>query len=147
MSSLAHMPEKQGQRTILLVEDHQDLAETVGAFLESQGYTVDYASDGLTAMHLAVTEEYDAIVLDIGLPGIDGLEVCRRLRQNSDVPIIFLTALGDVENVVQGLELGGDDYMVKPFEEAIKRMSHGSISSVVKTQFGYHIIKKTGQKE
>ena len=138
MSSLAHMPEKQGQRTILLVEDHQDLAETVGAFLESQGYTVDYASDGLTAMHLAVTEEYDAIVLDIGLPGIDGLEVCRRLRKDArkQTPVIMLTARDQLDDKLSGFDVGADDYLVKPFEmpelavrvEALIRRDKGDVS-------------------
>lgn len=103
---------------ILLVEDHRELAETVGAFLEATGCTVDYAADGLIALHLAVTERYDAIVLDIMLPGVDGLEVCRRLRNEAKLttPIIMLTARDQLDDKLQGFELGADDYLIKPFD-------------------------------
>ena len=85
---------KTPNKSILLVEDHQELAETVGAYLEASGYIVDYASDGLTAMHLGVTNIYEAIVLDVMLPCVDGLTVCQRLRDDANVttPIIMLTA-------------------------------------------------------
>ncbi|MEJ2133106.1 MAG: response regulator transcription factor, partial [Gammaproteobacteria bacterium] len=112
-----------------------DLAETVGAYLESSGYIVDYAADGLTAMHLAVTESYDAIVLDIMLPGLDGLEVCRRLRADAQLttPIIMLTARDQLDDKLKGFDVGADDYLVKPFDmpelearvEAIIRRSKG----------------------
>jgi DNA-binding response OmpR family regulator len=130
--------EKQGFRTILLVEDNNELAETVGMYLESQGYTVDYAGDGLTAMHLAVTEEYDVIILDINLPGIDGMEVCRRLRKDArkTTPVIMLTARDQLNDKLQGFEVGADDYLVKPFElpelavriEALIRRDKGDVS-------------------
>ena len=83
---------KTPNKSILLVEDHQELAETVGAYLEASGYIVDYASDGLTAMHLGVNI-YEAIVLNVMLPGVDGLTVCQRLRDDANVttPIIMLT--------------------------------------------------------
>ena len=104
--------------TVLLVEDHQELAETVGAFLESSGYIVDYAGDGLSAMHLAVTEPFDAIVLDVMLPGLDGLEVCRRLRADAQLatPIIMLTARDQLDDKLKGFDVGADDYLVKPFD-------------------------------
>jgi len=124
---------------ILLVEDHRELAETVGAFLEASGCTVDYAADGLIALHLAVTEIYDAIVLDIMLPGVDGLEVCRRLRNEAKLttPIIMLTAKGKLEDRLQGFENGADDYLQKPFDlpelvariEAIVRRGKGLSTS------------------
>ena len=103
---------------ILLVEDHTELAETVGAFLESSGSTVDYAADGSIALHLAVTEIYDAIVLDIQLPGVDGLEVCRRLRNEAKLttPIIMLTARDQLEDKLKGFDSGADDYLLKPFD-------------------------------
>ena len=103
---------------ILLAEDHRELAETMGAFLEASGATVDYASDGLIALHLAVTELYDATVLDIMLPGVDGLEVCRRLRKEAKLttPIIMLTARDQLEDKLQGFDSGADDYLVKPFD-------------------------------
>ena len=104
--------------TVLLVEDHQPLAETVGAYLEAAGFTVDYAADGLTGMHLAVTEPFDAIVLDIMLPGLDGLEVCRRLRSDARLatPIIMLTARDQLDDKLKGFDVGADDYLVKPFD-------------------------------
>jgi DNA-binding response OmpR family regulator len=76
-------------RNVLLVEDHRDIAEMVGEYLESKDYVVDYASDGISGFRLGDTNNYDAIVLDVMLPGIDGLDVCRRLRQESrrDVPV------------------------------------------------------------
>ena len=132
------MTEKQGFRTILLVEDNTELAETVGTYLESQTYTVDYAGDGLTAMHLAVTEDYDAIILDLNLPGIDGMEVCRRLRKDArkTTPVIMLTARDQLNDKLQGFEVGADDYLVKPFElpelavriEALIRRDKGDVS-------------------
>ena len=106
------------QGNILLVEDHPDLAETVGDYLEAKGYAVDFASDGLLAMHLAVTQTFDAIVLDIMLPGLNGLEVCRRLRKDAQLttPILMLTARDQLDDKLQGFDVGADDYLVKPFE-------------------------------
>ena len=102
---------------ILLVEDHRELAEATGAYLEACGYTVDYAADGLVALHLAVTESYDVIVLDIMLPGIDGFEVCRRLREEAKLatPIVMLTARDQLGDKLSGFGAGADDYVVKPF--------------------------------
>jgi DNA-binding response OmpR family regulator len=106
--------------TILLVEDHAELAETVGAYLENAQYLVDYAADGLTALHLAVTGSFDAIVLDIVLPGIDGLDVCRRLRTDARIttPIIMLTARDELDDKLKGFDVGADDYLIKPFAMA-----------------------------
>lgn len=103
---------------VLLVEDHQELAETVGAFLEASDYIVDYAADGLVALHLAVTENFDVIVLDIMLPGLDGIEVCRRLRNDArlSTPIIMLTARDQLADKLKGFDVGADDYLVKPFD-------------------------------
>lgn len=102
---------------VLLVEDHRELAETTGAYLEACGYAVDYAADGLVALHLAVTESYDVVVLDLMLPGIDGLAVCRRLREEAkvDTPIIMLTARDQLDDKLTGFRAGADDYLVKPF--------------------------------
>lgn len=103
---------------ILLVEDHQDLAEAVGAYLESSGFTMDYAYDGLSALHLGATQNYDAIILDIMLPGINGLEICARLRTEVRIatPILMLTARDQLEDKLQGFQQGADDYLVKPFD-------------------------------
>jgi DNA-binding response OmpR family regulator len=102
---------------ILLAEDHRPLAESVGAYLEAVGFVVDYAADGLTAMHLAATQRYDAIVLDVGLPGVNGLEICRSLRRDarSSTPIIMLTARDQLDDKLSGFDAGADDYLVKPF--------------------------------
>jgi DNA-binding response OmpR family regulator len=105
---------------VLLVEDNGDLAANVGEFLESRGYVVDYAADGVTGLHLAVTHRYDAVVLDLGLPGIDGLALCKRLREDarSDVPVLMLTAKDTERDKLTGFDLGADDYLVKPFSLA-----------------------------
>jgi DNA-binding response OmpR family regulator len=102
---------------VLLVEDTRQIAETVGEYLESQGYSVDYAPDGPRGLHLATQNGYDVIVLDVMLPGIDGLTVCRRLREkiNSPTPILMLTARDTLEDKLEGLDAGADDYLVKPF--------------------------------
>lgn len=104
--------------TLLLVEDHKALSEAVGAYLESSGFMMDYAFDGLVAMHLAATEQYDAIILDIMLPGVDGMEVCRRLRQDARLatPVLMLTARDQLDDKLQGFSCGADDYLVKPFD-------------------------------
>jgi len=104
-------------KNILIIEDHADIAEMVGAYLEDRDYIVDYAADGVTGLHLAVTNNYDAIVLDIMLPGMDGLEICSKIREEarSDVPIIMLTARDTLDDKVSGLDRGADDYLVKPF--------------------------------
>ena len=105
---------------ILLVEDNRDLAANVGEFLESRGHAVDYAADGLTGLHLAATHRYDALVLDLGLPGIDGLALCKRLREDarSSVPVLMLTAKDTERDKLAGFEVGTDDYLVKPFSLA-----------------------------
>jgi DNA-binding response OmpR family regulator len=103
---------------ILLVEDNRGISEMVGEFLERRGYGVDYATDGLTGLHLAVSNSYDVIVLDLMLPGVDGLEVCRKLRAEAkkSTPVLMLTARDTLEDKLVGLDAGADDYLVKPFE-------------------------------
>jgi len=104
-------------KTVLLVEDHADIAEMVAAYLENRGYIVDYAADGITGLHLAVSNKYDAIILDLMLPGMDGLEVCHKVRNEAknDVPIIMLTARDTLDDKITGLDKGADDYLIKPF--------------------------------
>ena len=103
---------------ILLVEDNHDIAAMVGDYLEHSGYEVDFAADGITGLHLAVTEDFDAIILDLMLPGMDGLIICRKLRNEAGktTPILMLTARDTLEDKVAGLDAGADDYLVKPFE-------------------------------
>ena len=108
--------------SVLIVEDHKDIAEMVTSYLEGRGFSVDYAADGVTGLHLAVTNQYDAIVLDLMLPGMDGISVCRKLREDAkkDTPVIMLTARDTLDDKVTGLDSGADDYLVKPF--AIKEL-------------------------
>jgi DNA-binding response OmpR family regulator len=111
-------PDDARQASLLLIEDHRDIAESIVDFLEPRGYAVDYAADGVTGLHLAVTNPYDVIVLDVMLPGIDGLTVCRKIREEArrETPILMLTARDTLEDKVTGLDAGADDYLVKPFE-------------------------------
>ena len=104
--------------SVLLIEDNRDISEMVGSYLESRGYTIDFAEDGVTGLHLAVVNDYDAIVLDLMLPGLDGLSVCRKLREEArrDTPLLMLTARDTQRDKVTGLEVGADDYLVKPFD-------------------------------
>jgi DNA-binding response OmpR family regulator len=112
------MNDAPGLATILLIEDHRDIAEMLVEYLEPRGFAVDFAADGVTGLHLAVTNPYDVIVLDLMLPGIDGLEVCRKLREEArrDTPLLMLTARDTLQDKVSGLDAGADDYLVKPFE-------------------------------
>jgi DNA-binding response OmpR family regulator len=100
---------------VLVVEDEPTLLETLEYNLTRQGYEVYTAADGPTALDIARRERPDAIVLDIMLPGLDGLEVCRILRREMNVPILMLTARADEVDKVVGLEVGADDYLTKPF--------------------------------
>ena len=84
-------------------------------YLEKEGYIIEEAEDGETALRMATENDYDLIVLDVMLPGMDGMEVCTRLRQEKATPVIMLTAKGEEMNRVQGFEVGADDYVVKPF--------------------------------
>ncbi|MFO1207327.1 MAG: response regulator transcription factor [Burkholderiales bacterium] len=102
---------------ILLVEDDRDLAASIGEFLESAGHRLDYATDGLLARRLCSENSYDAIVLDVGLPGASGLDVCRWLRAEArrSTPVLMLTARDLEHDVLAGFDAGADDYLVKPF--------------------------------
>jgi DNA-binding response OmpR family regulator len=100
---------------VLIVEDNRDLAANLVDYLSARGHLVDCAMDGVTGLHLAVVGDFDAIVLDLGLPGLDGTQVCKRLRgEGKATPIVMLTARGEVDDRVHGLEIGADDYLVKP---------------------------------
>ena len=120
---------------ILVIEDNRDILANVLDYLQLKGYSVDCAQDGLSGLHLATTVHYDLIVLDIMLPGVDGYQVCKRLREDarSEVPILMLTARDALEDRLTGLRAGADDYLIKPFAlselvariEAILRRSPG----------------------
>lgn len=120
---------------ILVIEDNRDILANILDYLQLKGFVVDCARDGLSGLHLAASGHYDLIVLDIMLPGIDGYQVCKRLREDgrNDVPILMLTARDALEDRLQGLRVGADDYLIKPFAlselvariEAILRRSRG----------------------
>ncbi|NMC15458.1 MAG: response regulator transcription factor [Chloroflexi bacterium] len=104
------MPEK-----ILVVDDEISLQETLAYNLTREGYQVEVAGDGNQALHLARTSKPDLVILDVMLPGLDGFEVCRILRQEANIPVLMLTARDDEIDRVVGLEVGADDYLAKPF--------------------------------
>lgn len=123
---------------ILVVEDNPDLAANLIDYLAARGHLVDAAGDGLTGLHLACTQSFDMILLDLILPGIDGITLCRRLREESGstTPILMLTARDTVDDRVAGLEAGADDYLIKPFAlrevdariHALARRSHAAVA-------------------
>ena len=110
---------------ILVVEDQQDFAQNIRRYLETESYSVDLAFDGETGLRQGLAEEYALVVLDLNLPRMDGLEVCRQLRQaGRTMPVLMLTARIGHKNAVAGLDSGADDYLTKPFdlEELLARM-------------------------
>ena len=103
---------------VLIIEDHKDIAEMLYDYFERRDYELDYASDGRMGYNLACQNDYDIILLDLMLPEMDGMDVCRKLREEAKVfsPILMLTARDTLADKVAGLEMGADDYLVKPFE-------------------------------
>lgn len=101
---------------ILVVDDDTALAEMIGIMLESEGHTPSFCADGAKTMDIFRQVEPDLVLLDLMLPGVDGVELCRLIRAESDVPVIMLTARTDTQDVVAGLEAGADDYVTKPFK-------------------------------
>jgi len=118
---------------VLIIEDDSRLAEMVQHYLGAAGFRVDRAADGRSGLALAARDHFDAVILDLMLPDMDGLDVCRAMRARSSLPILMLTARGDAMDRVIGLEIGADDYLPKPFEprellarlRAILRRSRG----------------------
>jgi two-component system response regulator MprA len=118
--------------TILVVDDDPKILSVLGRGLRFEGYEVQLAADGAEALRIARVEPLDLVVLDVMLPGIDGLEVCRRLRRGTNVPILMLTARDAVPDRIAGLDHGADDYLIKPFDfdellariRALLRRSH-----------------------
>jgi DNA-binding response OmpR family regulator len=131
------------QGAILVIEDHRDIAESILDFLEQRGFSVDYARDGITGLHLAVSNRYDVIVLDVMLPGLDGISLCRKLREEArrTTPVLMLTARDTLDDKIAGLDAGADDYLVKPFEvrelearvRALLRRQRGALAREVYT--------------
>ncbi|MCW8109015.1 response regulator transcription factor [Alteromonas ponticola] len=114
--STAMLPESSSLR-ILLVEDQQNMARNVADYMEQQGHVLDFAVRGDQGLMLATREYYDLVILDLNLPGMDGIEVCRQLRQQSSrhVPVLMLTARDAIEDKITGFTAGADDYLTKPF--------------------------------
>lgn len=120
---------------ILVVEDNRDILANLADFLTLKGYEVDCAQDGLTGLHLAATQHFDLLVLDVMLPGMDGFTLCQRLREGErrQTPVIMLTARDTLDDRLQGFRTGADDYLTKPFAlselaariEAVLRRSRG----------------------
>lgn len=125
----------------LVVEDTKIIREGIVEFFEikSEGaITIDQAGTGDEALKLLLTNSYDLIILDIMLPGVSGFDICKKVRSKSDCPIIFVTALGNEENILKGYELGGDDYVVKPFN--VKEL-YAKCDAMVKRYCGRKDVK------
>ena len=103
------------KKHILVIEDESSIADNITYALTSEGFTCTWVGIGSAGLEVIKTENIDLVILDVGLPDINGFEVCKLIRKSSDVPIIFLTARGEEIDRVVGLEIGGDDYVVKPF--------------------------------
>lgn len=133
---------------LLIVEDQTALAENLFEFLGERHYDLDFAADGLTALHLLASRSYDVVVLDVMLPGLSGFELCKRMRQDltCQTPIIFMTAKGDLPDKEEGFELGCDDYLVKPFAlrelqlriDALFRRGTGNSASLTAGELSYN---------
>ena len=141
--------------TILVVEDDTTVLETLSARLRSEGYDTLEAADGLSGLNLARDEKPDLIILDLMLPEMDGLSLCRTLRRQTDVPIIMLTARGTDMDKITGLETGADDYVVKPFStgellarvrSVLRRSDRADIAAKTKLQSGDLNINLTSRR-
>jgi two-component system, OmpR family, phosphate regulon response regulator OmpR len=139
---------------ILLIDDDSRLTDMLGDYLRSRGYQVDVRGDGESGLLAQSRGDFDAVVLDVMLPGIDGLEVCRRMRARSHVPILMLTARGDDMDRIIGLEIGADDYLPKPFNPrellarlaAVLRRSQRTLDKVDVLRFGHLEIDKAARE-
>jgi DNA-binding response OmpR family regulator len=145
---------------VLIIEDNPDILANIGDYLQNKGHIPDFAEDGISGLHLATVNDYDAIVLDLMLPGIDGLDVCRKLRREAmlNTPVLMLTARDSLQDKLIGFEAGGDDYLTKPFALAelearlqalVRRLDHqdSRILQVADLQFDTQTlsIKRAGQ--
>ncbi|ANB59970.1 response regulator transcription factor [Anoxybacteroides amylolyticum] len=140
-------------RTILIVDDEEDMRFLVSMYLENSGFSCLQAKDGEEALQLLHTKQVDLMLLDVMMPSVDGFTLCERIRERSDVPIVFLTARGEEWDKVKGFKLGGDDYIVKPFSpgELIARIE-AVLRRVFQTKktddlsFGSLFIDEKGRK-
>ncbi len=129
-------------KKILIVEDEKDISEIISYNIRRQGYDVDTAYDGETGLNKALSGEFDLILLDVMLPKMDGFEICKRIREKLQTPIIILTAREEENDKIMGLDLGADDYMTKPF-------SIGELSSRIKANIRRYSgeLKKLGEND
>ena len=126
---------------ILVIEDQPEILQNIADYLEMQGYLVDCAYDGLGGLHLAITQSFDLIILDLMLPGMDGITLCQKLRRDAQLstPVIMLTARDSVDDKLTGFRAGADDYLVKPFSlpelharvEAVLRRGRAGVQNVL----------------
>lgn len=126
---------------VLIVEDNRDICGNIATYLEKHSYVLDFAYDGVSAMHLALSNTYDVIVLDLMLPRMDGLSFCQKLRVDADVdtPVLMLTARDTLDDKLKGFKAGADDYLVKPFAlqelhvrlQALYKRSHRKTDKVL----------------
>lgn len=123
------------QGHILLIEDNHDIADMVCEYLERNDYVMDHAADGVTGLHLAVSNEYDAIILDLMLPGLDGIELLKKYRNDAkqSIPVLILTARDTLDDKITGFDIGADDYLIKPFQ--IKELE-ARVRSLIRRQRG-----------
>lgn len=125
----------------LIVEDNRDICENIAAYLERHCYILDFAYDGISAMHLALTNPFDVIVLDLMLPRMDGISFCQKLRADAklEIPVLMLTARDTLDDKLKGFAAGADDYLVKPFAlqelharlQALHKRSHGKTDNLL----------------
>ncbi|MFK3937755.1 response regulator transcription factor [Alkalihalobacillus sp. NPDC078783] len=142
------------QTRVLVVDDEKDLLQLVATYLVNESYEVLMASDGYEALHLLETESIDLVILDIMMEGMDGFELCKRIRATSSIPVVMLTAKSSEEDRIRGLKLGADDYVVKPFsprelmarvEAVLRRMKVGQPDEQ-RIQISELLIEKSGRK-
>lgn len=145
---------------ILIIEDNSDIAANIADYLEGRGHILDFAYDGIGGLHLALTKEYDIIVLDLLLPGMDGITLCRKLREETEknIPVLMLTARDTLPDKIEGFDAGADDYLVKPFAleelyarlKALVKRSHPQKSQTLllhdlEINIGTMVVKREGQ--
>jgi DNA-binding response OmpR family regulator len=126
---------------VLIVEDNRDICDNIAAYLAKHSYVMDFAYDGISAMQLALTNPFDVIVLDLMLPGMDGLSFCQKLRTDAEIttPVLMLTARDTLDDKLKGFAAGADDYLVKPFAlqelharlQALYKRSHGRTDNLL----------------
>lgn len=143
---------------VLIIEDEKDIAENIGDYLESRGDVPDFAYDGVGGLHLALTGQYDVLILDVMIPRMDGLTLCRQIRGHDvHAPVLMLTARDTLDDKLVGFETGADDYLVKPFAlqelyarlEALVRRNRPAEAVVLKIaglefNSGTHTVKRNG---